>query len=437
MSARLLASSFIRKCFLPRSRGKKGGRRRGAMLLLHAAAGEQVGLCVTRPRIADPPPSQPISETLSRNTTASEICATLRKLGLRSADFTRCVVVVPSEEVLLMVEEFPTQDPTELRAMAESRLHAFMELEPGGHAVSCAPLCRHGDATVCALAIFHRERIGPLLEFARRAGFPHPRWIVDAMADIPDDGIHGCVVASDDSPRVRVHAWNVAQGVPRSFHQRVHHVEGDVHEWAREMAGEFRVVRDARGLCGPPSELAGRVLDGRMADFELAPEFWMRRLREDGRAARRRVGMALAAAFYIGGLLWLAGMSLWQWREGTRVREEIRSQEPAFLEATALRKRLARAQASSDPAGQVLELMRQAGEPLPEGVTLDGFSYQFQNSLKLRGTAPESAAVYDWIGKLRESRVFHDARVESVGADGAGRGVTWQVLVPLRVGDAS
>ena len=57
----------------------------------------------------------------------------LRELGWRGQRENPCFVVIPSEDVLLLIQEFPTKDPNEARIMAEGWMQGMVELDQKDH----------------------------------------------------------------------------------------------------------------------------------------------------------------------------------------------------------------------------------------------------------------------------------------------------------------
>jgi Tfp pilus assembly protein PilN len=134
-------------------------------------------------------------------------------------------------------------------------------------------------------------------------------------------------------------------------------------------------------------------------------------------------------------LLLIAGLvtaGVLQWNQIRGLEQRQAQQEPDFKDAMQLKRELTAVRESLNPSGNALEMLRQLGEAMPDTVTLDSFSYRFQDSLKLRGTATQADAVYDLVQKLKYNSSFVNAKVDSVGENSSGGGVNWQVTVPFQ-----
>ncbi len=384
----------------------------------------------------------------------------LRELGWRMQRDDPCFAVLPSEEILLLVEEFPTTDSDEVRTMAEGIVQGMVELDPKEHILLIHVLHRGSSSIVCALAIFARKRLQKILETIQRLGIKNPRFALDLMGlwqisgDVVSDGFWGRIVKDENSRRVVVKGLKVANGVIRTVRQRFYYREEVDENWittlGRELFPEDFQAGDEPAITWYISHrsvelptytvpLCRLAASGRLIDFELQSEFWEEHLSQQ-RQHRRFIGLGvLGASLYLMLLLYLAGLSLWQWHDAKQQKDLLQDQESAFKEAMEVKRDLERVHASLNPTGNVLEVLRWVGEQMSEGLTLESFTYRFQDSVKLRGIAKQEQkdAVYDFVSKLRTDAFFKNTKIDSMNDNPSGGGVTWQVVVPLQRSSSS
>ncbi len=439
LQGNLLSGHTLRKWF------NKAGARMA--LLIHLNDAQHASLCLALfldGKDLDVRVDEiPLDGTLSD----AAIQARLRRMGWRASRSNPCYVVMRSEDALLWIEEFPSVDPVEIRAMADGRLQGMIELESEFHGIACEPLHRGDSFSVCALSIFKRARVEPILEWAGRLGLGQPRFVMDALAGArtEQDGSWAWVVRRSPS-RALLCSAKVDGGVARTFHQRIYNgMDADASgkdSFAREIFGnatglpvQWRVACEENGLSRPLEDFARLAMAGSLVSFECHPASWIERLQRERTQRTQRQAIGLAAACYAGFLCYLAATTVNQKFENTRLQQSLHQQEKSFVAAMDAKRDLARAGAGANESGNVLEMMRQIGEPMPEGVTLESFTYHFQDSLKLRGTASDGETIYDFVARLRENHLFRGTRVESIAA--SGKGVSWQVIAPLQAAPRS
>jgi hypothetical protein len=390
---------------------------------------------------------------LDETMTTRAVRQAVRELGWRGQAGDMACLLVSSEEVLVRVEEFPTTDPNEARTMAEGVCGVLLGTDVASYVSSIQVLHRGSTRTVCALAVFRKERLERSFTALRKLGIENACFVLDstvawqtASATIRD-GYWGRVLGNEDGRRSAVCVMKIQEGVIRSLRQRCYDRSVASASEAEAIAAELfpEEVREGAALpvqwlmtagsAGAPEHLEKAVhlaAGGGLLAFEMQPDFWREQLRCD-RNRRRGFAIAVAlAAAYVLFLLYLGGANFMKWREDKRLQQELRGQASSFREAMDLKRRLASVRASLDPSSNALEVLRQVGENLPEGMTLENFSFRFQESVKLRGVSTQSELVYDFAGKLRRIPTFRNAKVDSVGANPSGGGVTWQMIVPLQ-----
>lgn len=396
---------------------------------------------------------RPTSIALDGSVSRKAIRQTLREMGWRGPRGDAAWLVIPSEEIYLHIEEFPTTDPDDATTMAEGWFKGMTELDPSEHILAAHVLHRGTSRTVCALAVFQRERLLRLFGFLEMLGISSARFVPDVVAlwqvspDAATDGFWGRIVRNETGPRMIAQVIQVKDGVIRAARQRFFQcdavdersLEGlNIELFPDEFGNGTRPAISwhvSSGASEPSPDAAeiGRLAGkGALVSFEPEPDFWKAQLRQRRNRRRLIAGLALAGAAYAIFLLFLVTLSVRQWREDRHLREATRSQEAAYRKAVDIRRQLVAVRASLDPASRALEVLRQIAECMPEGITLENFSFRFQESAKLRGISTQSDAVYDFVGKLRTLTPFKNAKVDSVGTNPSGGGVTWQVVIPFQ-----
>ncbi len=375
-----------------------------------------------------------------------------RDLPIRPQRGTPVHVLVPSEDLLLLTEEFPSLEDEEVRTMAGGVMQGLTELDAEEHCMAYQILSRSASSTLCLLAIFHRKRIECIFENLQRLGISRPFFVVDVLADgvmsgaAAHDGRWGWASATRDGNGVILKVLETAGVLVRTIRQRFYEHHDLDAAWLQERDVDFfpEDVPDAgRGEDGKISWQVGDgaqhlgacarlIAEGRLTGLELQPVFWQERLRQ--RKVRRvlaRVGIVLAG-IYLVFLAGLGGLSVWQAHEQGVQSAQLKRQEGDFKAAMEVEHDLAMVRASLNPSNSAIEVLRQIVEPMTEGIVLENFSFRAKEGVKMRGTGTASEAVYDFVGRLRAIPLFHGAKVESVGAAPERGGVTWQVMIPLK-----
>ncbi len=381
----------------------------------------------------------------------------LRDLGWRNQRGDPCYVILPSEDVLLLIEEFPTRDLNEVRAMADGLIQGMVELDQKEHSLSIHVLHAGASSTVCALAVFYRKRVERIFECMQRLGITNPRFVLDVIGlwqvskDVAANGFWGRAVKDDATPRVVVKGLKVVDGVVRAVRQRFYVREEVDEAWLKSIACElFPQEFQAESNHGITWDVSQRAVEspahmadlcrlaasGHLINFELEPTFWKEHLRRQ----RKRRGLAAVAvmstAVYALFLLCLMGVSIWQWYKGGQLKQLLEEQKHPYQEVMQVKEELDAARASALPTGNVLEVLSRITESLPESFTYTSFAYRFQESVKLKGVAPEKDLVYGFSDKLKENPLFTGARtIGDIPRTPAGFvpvGYMWEIVVPLK-----
>ncbi len=390
-----------------------------------------------------------LDESMSRK----KIRQILRDLRWRNQRGNPCYVVVPSEHVLLLVEEFPTTDVDEARVMAEGLVQGLVELDSAEHVMLMQDLHRSSASIVCALAIFERKRLQQIFEWVHKLGVSEPRFVLDVLAlwqvsgpTAPDE-YWGRVIKEPEAARVLVKGLKIENGVLRAACQRYYHREDADEAWVTTLGSELFPddFKDGNSpgitwyISARGSDSASHVVNlcrksatEGLIHFEPPREFWSDYLRLQ---RRKRLMKGLVVIGSVTYALLVAGLitaGIFQWNDIHQLEQTKLRQEPDYKDAKQLKRDLMAVLESQNPSGNALEMLRQLGEAMPETVTLESFSYRFQESLKLRGTATQADAVYDLVQKLKYNPSFVNAKVDSVGENPGSGGVNWQVTVPFQ-----
>lgn len=208
-------------------------------------------------------------------------------------------------------------------------------------------------------------------------------------------------------------------------------------------------LKEALGIpvqvCVPPSmpetpdvscsEVYGLALCGDGLGVDLMPE--------GERAVRRRALLRRQALTTVGlvilllGLLWGFGeKKLWDreryLRRLTAEASEIAPQVKALWD---LRNTLNVLQQQRDPDASAIEALRELAEVVPEGVFIDGLTFEVGRSVVVSGTAPSMSAVFQLlVPALKRSGRFHNVAVGSATKVRGGEQVAFQVAISLTEG---
>jgi len=163
---------------------------------------------------------------------------------------------------------------------------------------------------------------------------------------------------------------------------------------------------------------ARRLLDTAGGGADLAPPEWGATGRTT--ALRRKLLRATAAALLLwaaaAGALLLAGAI--QRAAFARAQATLAARQKPADELRRLRARATELRAFGDTSRSALEYLREVSEKLPPGLDLLLFTYQKNQSLLLRGTAPEAQAqqVYDFFESLQKSPLVAKLTEQQVNA---------------------
>ncbi len=419
-----------------------------------------VDLCVLSPQGGEAAEPHFARVTLDGGASAAKLRQAFRELPLKPQSGSPIHILIPSEDLFLRVEEFPSVDPQELQTMAEGVMQGLVELDAKDHSMAHRVLSRGEAKSVCLLAIFHRERIERVFEILQRLGITHPLFVVDLLADWTassaaiQEGCWGWASVVPGGNKVVLKALKISTGVIRDVRQRFYDrpeidaawlVERESELFPEDFAGQDRsepskfswhVAEKAADMKSRLGAYVRLIAEGRLTGLELQPVFWREHLKKHRiRRILIRAGAALAV-LYAAFLITLGGAAWWMAHEHRQQSLRQAGQETGFKAAMEVKRELAAVRAGMDPSGSALEVLRQVVEPMPEGLVLESFSFRAREDVKLRGIGTASEGVYDFVGRLRTNPLFRGAKVESVGAAPERGGVTWQVAIPLQTASA-
>jgi hypothetical protein len=391
---------------------------------------------------------------LDGSVSSKKIRDTVRDLGWRVQRGNLCYVVVPSEDVLLLIEEFPSKDTNEVRVMAEGLVQSMVELNADEHVLLIHEIHVSESSTVCALAVFARKRLQRIFESVQKLGITNPRFVLDVVGvwqvsqDVVANGFWGRVVKDEGSPKTIVKCLKVVNGVIRSVRQRFYYREQIEEEWLsglfHELFPDELEVENDPGITWYVSHRSGEspahlvdlcrlAAKGKLISFEPQPGFWKEHLQRQ--EVKRRWVMAgwTSGIVYILFMLYLAGTSVWQWYETGRLDRTVLEQNDAYTEAKLIENELRDVRASLDPSGNVLEVLRQIAEPRPDDVILRYFSFKLGKEVFFRGNAPSGSRATEFEEALTQNRLFKGAKATDLSRQSNGSW-DWKITIPLQSG---
>jgi hypothetical protein len=399
--------------------------------------------------------SQPLQTTLMLDGSVSnkKIREVLRDLRWRVQRGNPCYVVIPSEDVLLLIEEFPSTDMNEIRVMAEGLVQGMIELDQSEHVLLIHDLYRDAASTVCALAVVPRKRLQKIFECVQKLGITNPRFVLDVVGlwqisgEVLTDGFWGRVVKDDASALVIVKALKIVNGVIRTVRQRFYYRESIDDHWVDTLAhqlfpDEFEHEHDPgitwfvshRSLESPAHliDFCRLAANGKIINFEPQPGFWKEHLKLQAQKRQIRAGLTFIGICYALFILYMTAMAVWHWHEQTRLNTYFAQNDQAYREAVQTSDELKRAQDSLKSSETSLEVLRQINDVRPDELTLKAFDHNFHEKLVIQGLAGENqrATVRDFVLALRNNPLF--SRAEDPDFHAEENGLGWTVKILLR-----
>ena len=93
---------------------------------------------------------------------------------------------------------------------------------------------------------------------------------------------------------------------------------------------------------------------------------------------------------------------------------------------------LAAVRASLNPSGNALEVLRQVGEAMPEGIVINYYNYRFQDTVQFSGIAVQDTLVNTFASELQKNSLFKGATIGSNNRDSQTGKFTWDIKIPLK-----
>lgn len=377
----------------------------------------------------------------------------LRELGWRGQRENPCFVVIPSEDVLLLIQEFPTRDPDEARIMAEGWMQGMVELDQNEHILLIHELHRSQSSTVCALAVFARDRLQRIFENVQKLGITNPHFVLDIVGlwqvsgEVIENGFWGHILKDESKNLLIVKGLKIVDGVVRTVRQRIYYREQVDEAWIQTLAAElfpeeFRegnehgmTWRISHRSAEAPSHLIDvthLAAEERLVHFEPQPGFWKEHLRRQHKRKAMITTACGAVGCYLLFILYLITASILQWHESKKLNHLYQSQEPAYRKAMDTKTELAAVRASLNPSGNALEVLRQVVEAMPEGIVINYYNYRFQDTVQFSGIAVQDTLVNTFASELQKNSLFKGATIGSNNRDSQTGKFTWDIKIPLK-----
>jgi len=367
-----------------------------------------------------------------------------------------------SELLFMRVLRLPgTEDPVELKAMAELRMERFSPFPPGQMVFAVEQLSAGAqEARVLAVGI-RRDRLEALGEEFRRAGLRlHSLdaevlgwyYLLKRVAAVPEvpsalllrTGAHrfdlllteGAVPVAlrtldgePDSTRECVAAGLAEEleytlttleqetGLLQIEQIELWLMDGDAEELGEALAVRTGLPVQTRCLRELPplaEGIARRFAERGSRHIELIPSEWIE-------AERRRKAVRWAL-FCAGGVLagWLVFLLMagvvFQFRSVgmNRLRERAAALSGPAEQVQQVRRSALELESYADHSRSALECLREVSVLLPPGLDLESFNYRKGAELMLRGSGPSDEAVYRFFDVLAGSALFSEIKNQRV-----------------------
>ncbi len=429
-------------------------------------------------------PIEPTGDATEAKSRAQIAAATLRE-RVNPLEY-RLVTAIGCEEVVCRTIRLPATDRGELEQMLELQIDNLTPLPLEEIVYSFEPLEVVDGQSLLLVAIARKDAVNARVEALETAGLPPQIVSVDALAIFralmkrnllpQDDRYNTLIIFGATGVNMVVHARGVQVGVRslmiteeslrsaggrnalREEWQRTLMSAQAEHPgpsvggvtfvtWgettrplAQELAGEWDVPAESITNGAAPTPALSLCLEGESnrTPLNLLPDEW----RERRHTARLRLqlvraGIALAAVYVL-------ALAVFVWRlEASRSRtnaiaREIKNRDGEYVKARQLRGELLAMQQQLEQKYSVLEVLREVAAGMPETMKLNYFVYKKDGQVTIRGQAPSSQAIFDFIGRVKKSDLFSEVKPISVPT-GAGGLTRFEIVCTLKTaaGDAA
>jgi len=429
-------------------------------------------------------PIEPTGDATEAKSRAQIAAATLRE-RVNPLEY-RLVTAIGCEEVVCRTIRLPATDRGELEQMLELQIDNLTPLPLEEIVYSFEPLEVVDGQSLLLVAIARKDAVNARVEALETAGLPPQIVSVDALAIFralmkrnllpQDDRYNTLIIFGATGVNMVVHARGVPVGVRslmiteeslrsaggrnalREEWQRTLMSAQAEHPgpsvggvtfvtWgettrplAQELAGEWDVPAESITNGAAPTPALSLCLEGESnrTPLNLLPDEW----RERRHTARLRLqlvraGIALAAVYVL-------ALAVFVWRlEASRSRtnaiaREIKNRDGEYVKARQLRGELLAMQQQLEQKYSVLEVLREVAAGMPETMKLNYFVYKKDGQVTIRGQAPSSQAIFDFIGRVKKSDLFSEVKPISVPT-GAGGLTRFEIVCTLKTaaGDAA
>jgi hypothetical protein len=385
----------------------------------------------------------------------------LRAEGLKGP----CAVGLPSDRVLMRVEEFPTHEPDELAGMVELQVDKFSPFPVEQMQVSYEQLTRTGASTRVLIVAVQRDLVEEVGTALRAVGLTPHRidlrvlgwWrLLNDRDLIRHGGREAVLILDQDASLLIMHR----EGVPelfRALEASAEAEDGDFGEliaeeleyaltaleaqWGGDAAPSFSVwhagpvaaglterltelaegtppaMHDLESLPPVSEGLALRAVDDTPGLANLAPPEWA--ATEQAALTRRRLLVATGLLL----LVWVGVVAAFRIAlSGHRSELASRRAYLASLELPGAKVRETRDKAQfleryTNREYSGLEALRAVSLAMPEGVDLSNFDYAKGANVSLRGSGISTAPILQFNQALQDLTIFSDVKLDRVDQD--------------------
>lgn len=422
-------------------------------------------------------PIEPATDPAEAKARAQVAAATLRT-RVNPQEY-RLVTAIGCEEVVCRTIRLPATDRGELEQMLELQIDNLTPLPLEEIVYGFEPLEVEDGQSLLLVAIARKEAVNARVEALETAGLPPQIVTVDALAIFraltkrnllpQDDRYNTLFIFGAGGVNMIVHRRGAPVAVRslmmteellasaggrnalREEWQRTLMSTQAEHAgpavggvtfvtWgeatrpiAQELAGEWDVPAESITNGAAPTPALSLCLEGETnrQPLNLLPDEWRQRRRAAQLRLRLvRAGIALAAVYVV-------ALAVFVWRlEASRSRTnaistEIKNLDGEYVRARQLRGELVAMQQQLDQKYSVLEVLREVATDMPETMKLNQFVFRKDGQVTIRGQAPSSQSIYDFIGRMKKSDLFSEVKPISVPT-GAGGLTRFEIVCTLK-----
>jgi type II secretory pathway component PulL len=380
----------------------------------------------------------------------------------------RVVTAVGCEDVVCRALTLPSTDRDELEQMLALQIDHLTPLPLEDVVYSFETIEVVNGQSVVLVAIARKEAVNARVEALETAGLPPQIVTVDVLAMfrglmwrnlLPQgDQLHTLMVFGAGGVHIVVHSRGLpvavrslvfgdellksagGRGALREEWQRtLVAVESEqtrreigtvtfaawgegLRSTAQELAAEWDVPAESVTNGAAPSPAFSLCLEAEAGKqpLNLLPEEWRERRRSAQMRLRMVRGAIAVGVVYVIALSIVVGLLKMREAQTRRVAGEIQRLTAEFGEARGLHGTLVAMQKQLDMKHSALEVLREVTALMPENVKLNYFVFKKDQTVSIKGQAPSSQVIYEFVGRVERSDLFTEVKPGPVSTDRSG-----------------